>query len=104
YTTPADLCRFISLLNRRGSLDGHSVLDQTRSDIMVRQATGIFTQNPFGADNFFYWHNGVNYGFRALLKGYPNRRAGVVVMTNGEQGDKLHDEIVRAVETRYGWN
>ncbi|MBL8485241.1 MAG: beta-lactamase family protein, partial [Rhodocyclaceae bacterium] len=46
YTTPADLCRFISLLNRRGSLDGHSVLDQTRSDIMVRQATGIFTQNP----------------------------------------------------------
>ncbi|MBX3668437.1 MAG: beta-lactamase family protein [Rhodocyclaceae bacterium] len=104
YTTAADLCRFISLLNCRGTLDGREVLDQTRTAIMVNQATGIFTQNPFGADNFCYWHNGINYGFRALIKGFPNRRAGVAVMTNGERGDRLHNEIVQAVETHYGWN
>ena len=103
YTTPSDLCRFIILLNQRGTINRRRVLDQTRADIMVNEATGVFTVGTPTADNFFYWHNGGNRGFKCLLKGFPNRRAGVVVMTNGEKGDSLHNEVVQAVETAYGW-
>lgn len=103
YTTPTDLCRFIILLNQHGTIDGRIVLDGNHTDTMVDQATGIFTVNQVGAPDFYYWHNGGNAGFRCLLKGFPNRRAGVVVMTNGDSGDSLHNEIAQAIIRAYGW-
>jgi len=104
YTTASDLCRLIILLNQRGAIDGHTVLDQILADTMVLQSTGVFTNNPTTVNNFKYWHNGINYGFRCIFYGYPNRQAGIAVMTNSDTGDQLYPEILNATAAAYGWN
>lgn len=50
----------------------------------------------------YFAHDGSNAGYKATLVGYPGGD-GVVVMTNGDQGYQLGEEIVRAVAAEYGW-
>jgi hypothetical protein len=48
-------------------------------------------------------HGGANMGYRCNATLYRNRGQGVVVMTNGDKGDALAGEIVRAVAEAYDW-
>jgi hypothetical protein len=48
-------------------------------------------------------HNGSNAGFKCLMIGDLEAAQGVVVMTNGDQGLALADEVVRGVASEYGW-
>ena len=50
-----------------------------------------------------FWQGGSNEGFKSLLFGYADLGQGVVVMTNGEQGISLIQELVRSVATVYHW-
>lgn len=42
-----------------------------------------------------------NVGFKCTLYGYPARKAGVVVLTNGDDGN-LPEDIAKAVIRTYG--
>jgi hypothetical protein len=48
-------------------------------------------------------HAGGNEGFRCILVAYAEIGQGVVVMTNGDRGDLLFNEILRAIATEYDW-
>src|SRR5947209_18348209 len=48
-------------------------------------------------------HFGVNAGFVSVLQAYPDGGSGIVIMTNGQDGEKLITEILRAVGHEYGW-
>lgn len=48
-------------------------------------------------------HTGSNDGYRAVLVVYPERGDAIAVMTNGDRGDGLREEIVRAAARTYGW-
>lgn len=49
-----------------------------------------------GQDRFFF-HGGSNPGgYRSIMVDAFNSRTGIIIMTNSAQGDKLHDEILRA--------
>ena len=50
-----------------------------------------------------FGHDGVNRGFQSFMIAYVGKRDGIVVLTNGGQGRRLMDEVVRAVATDYGW-
>ena len=47
--------------------------------------------------------DGITPGYRARLIGHLQNGDGVVVMTNGDRGERLVDDIVRAVRRDYGW-
>jgi CubicO group peptidase (beta-lactamase class C family) len=50
-----------------------------------------------------FGHDGVNRGFESFMIAYVGRGDGIVALTNGGQGRRLMDEVVRAVATDYGW-
>ncbi|WP_448099214.1 serine hydrolase domain-containing protein [Luteibacter yeojuensis] len=50
-----------------------------------------------------FGHDGVNRGFQSFMIAYVGKGDGIVVLTNGGQGRRLMDEVVRAVATDYGW-
>ncbi len=50
-----------------------------------------------------FGHDGVNRGFQSFMIAYVGKGDGIVVLTNGGQGRRLMDEVVRAVAADYGW-
>jgi hypothetical protein len=44
-----------------------------------------------------------NEGFTCILVAYLDTGQGAVIMTNGDRGSGLFDEILRAVAREYGW-
>ena len=102
YTTPSDLCRFIIAINQGGTIGGNALIDATRYTAMMNNALGMPTGN-IGTKDENFWHNGDNAGFKCLFKGYPKRKAGYVIMTNGDAGDMLYPEIAAALVRTYGW-
>ena len=53
---------------------------------MRRDGLGIFPRRVGTADETLV-HGGSNDGFRSLMAAFPNRRAGIVVLTNGAASD-----------------
>ena len=60
-----------------------------------------FTLTEEGAPRFS--HGGSNHGFKAQFMAFREEGRGVVVMTNGDQGTRLAQEIIHAVAEVYGW-
>ncbi len=54
-------------------------------------------------DAMFFDHAGASSGYRTYLVAYPARGDALVVMTNGDGGGDLIDEIRRSVAHSYGW-
>lgn len=101
YTTASDLCRFIIGINQGGVVGSQTVLDSTRHQAMLADSLGMPTAGV-GTANETFWHNGVNAGFTCQFKGYPKKKAGFAVLTNGDESE-LHGEIATALIRSYGW-
>lgn len=50
-----------------------------------------------------FGHDGVNPGFESFMAAYVGKGDGIVVLTNGGDGRRLMNEVVRAVAADYGW-
>lgn len=50
-----------------------------------------------------FGHDGVNPGFESFMAAYLDKGDGIVVLTNGGDGRRLINEVVRAVAADYGW-
>ncbi|QCB56673.1 class A beta-lactamase-related serine hydrolase [Sphingopyxis sp. PAMC25046] len=50
-----------------------------------------------------FGHDGVNPGFESFMAAYVGEGDGIVVLTNGGDGRRLINEVVRAVAADYGW-
>jgi hypothetical protein len=48
-------------------------------------------------------HAGQNEGYTCILVAYLDTGKGVVIMTNGDRGSGLFNEILRAIAREYGW-
>ncbi len=102
YTTATDLARFIIAINQGGTIGGQTLLDSARHQAMMTDSLGMPTSGVGSADEAF-WHAGSNAGFRCLFKGYPKKKAGYVILTNGDGGDELYPELAAALVRTYGW-
>ena len=108
WTTPSDLARFTIDVQRAVWGDHDRVLSPAMAQLMV---------TPVGAGDFglgftvtkrgqgwYFGHGGSNWGFRAQLIAHKLKGYGVVIMTNGDQGGAIAQELIARVERAYGWD
>jgi len=105
WTTPSDLAKFgIEVMN---SPQGRSkgVLSKEMTLQMLSKQKGTFGLG-IGLEETpapVFQHGGVDEGFEAMLFFIQNAGKGAVVMTNGQGGIALAEEILRSIAAEYGW-
>ena len=108
WTTPTDLARFA--IEIQLSLHGKS--NKVLSPEMVRQMVSPVGVGPFGVgltvakvgEGWYFSHGGGNWGFRADLTAHVVKGYGVAIMTNGDRGSALIEELKTRVAAAYNWD
>ena len=106
WTNSTDLAKFV--LEVQGSLQGKAnhVLSAEATQLMVipvKNNRGLGLKIGGSSSEKYFSFGGATTGYRAFLIGYEVRGDGAVILTNGDQGDQLGDEIVRSIATEYRW-
>ncbi len=102
WTTPSDLARYAMEVQK--ALAGKSAV---LSAAMARQmlspnGQGLGPQTGGRKDNRYFFHGGSNDGYKCYLVAY-NIGDGAVIMTNGDNGAQLANDIVRTIAYEYKW-
>lgn len=108
WTTPGDLALLALSLSRayRGAEDEGligSAMARTMLEPVGDSQMGLGPGVHGSGEAIHFDHAGWNRGFRARLIMYPRIGKGIVVMANGDGGDALIEEIVRAAAFIYRW-
>jgi CubicO group peptidase (beta-lactamase class C family) len=112
WTTSSDLARFAIdiMLSTNGKsnrilsqeMAGQMLTPQMNLKDQTHMGLGFLVQDE-GRDLSFGHSGGNDPGFRSLLLALPERGQGVVIMTNGANGDVLALEIVAKIVKEYNW-
>jgi CubicO group peptidase (beta-lactamase class C family) len=100
WTTPSDLARFLLAVNASKLLPQSMTTDML-TPVKDGYALGFGIEGSGEAETF--GHGGSNMGYRCTATLFRNGRQGAVVMSNGDNGDAIANELVRAVAQEYGW-
>jgi CubicO group peptidase (beta-lactamase class C family) len=106
WTTPSDLCRYLMEVQRSLKGDANHVLNEAMTKEMLTPGMGKWGLGLQigGADaDPHFGHGGSNAGFESYMMAYEDGGDGAVVMTNGQQGSRLADEVMRAIAVVYHW-
>jgi CubicO group peptidase (beta-lactamase class C family) len=103
WTTPTDLARYAIEVEQ--SLEGKAshVLSAEMTRQMLTPGIGHWGLGLEigGADsNPYFSHNGANAGFQNIFVAYEKSGEGAVVMTNGDVGGLLGDEVMHSIAAR----
>ncbi|WP_104666140.1 serine hydrolase domain-containing protein [Ensifer adhaerens] len=106
WTTPSDLARFALAVRAAASHAPDALLPPALADAMLTPVKsdyglGFSLRTTSGVHSFS--HSGSNAGYEALLVAFSGSGDGVVIMTNGQQGGELANELVHSVSVAYGW-
>ena len=105
WTTADDLARFV--IEVMDAWNGKSeLMSQPTARVMLMRRTdtrslGFNVANEDGVMEFS--HTGSGDGFKALILGQPSSGKGLVILTNGDAGGELREEIRRSVADVYDW-
>ncbi len=105
WTTPSDLGRFAIEVQK--ALAGRSkIIAQPLAREMLKPGGlggwGLGLRIGGAAERPYFEHNGADEGFISEMVAY-NDGDGVAIMTNGDGGGRLADEVLRTVALEYGW-
>lgn len=105
WTTPTDLAQFAIELWRSYHGRSETLLPQELTRRMLTRESGEFglglSLPRQGVARF--QHGGGNVGYRCFLVLSIESGDGIVIMTNGDSGRALMDEVLAAVGGAYGW-
>jgi len=106
WTTAADLARFAIALQDavQGRKDGFLAQRQAQELLTpVRNDYGLGFELDHEGRHAVFHHSGSNAGYKALLFAYARTGQGAVVLTNGDGGWMLIEELMRSIAAEYGW-
>jgi CubicO group peptidase (beta-lactamase class C family) len=110
WTNPTDLALFLIEIIRSAAGQSNKVLSSEMTQEMLKPQVGDETWG-FGMG---FLHAGIgrsshitmggsNQGYRCKLIAFLETEQGAVMMTNGEHGEELIDEVLRGIARVYGW-
>jgi CubicO group peptidase (beta-lactamase class C family) len=108
WTTPSDLAKVLIEVQRAVRGPRGDVLTQDGA----RQVTSPVGAGPFAVgfqvekrgEGWYFMHGGSNWGFRCDMIAHLRKGYGVVVMTNGDNGGAVIQEIEARVAAAYNWD
>lgn len=107
WTTPSDIARMAIEVQNEYAGKSNKILSKAMMHEMLKHqkddwGLGFALESP--GHKLRFSHGGSNEGFRCTLQAYTEAPGqGIVIMTNGDQGWNLLNEILRAVSKEYGW-
>lgn len=106
WTTPTDIAKYAIEIEK--SLEGKAnhVLnaDMTRQMLTPGMGSwGLGVQIGGSENDRFFSHGGANEGYMNLFVAYEKSGEGAVVMTNGDNGGQLGNELMHSIAAEYGW-
>jgi CubicO group peptidase (beta-lactamase class C family) len=106
WSTPSELARLAIAIQRAVAGEEGGILTPAMAKEMLTTQMGPsglgFVVRGSGAQRIFR-HAGSNMGFRATMIAFVEGGGGAVVMTNGDAGDALANEIFGSISRAYGW-
>ena len=107
WSTPSDIARMaIEVQNEYAGKSSKILSSPMMHEMLSHQKDnwGLGFELEAPGHKLRFSHGGSNEGFRCTLQAYTEApRQGIVIMTNGDQGWNLLNEILRAVSKEYGW-
>ncbi len=108
WTTASDLARFAIEVQK--SAVGRSNRVLTRA--MIQEMLSPVGVGPFAigfviaqrGQGWYFMHGGSDWGFNADLRAHKVKGYGAAVMTNGDRGGALAQEIALRIERAYAWD
>ncbi|HVP00096.1 MAG TPA: serine hydrolase [Bryobacteraceae bacterium] len=101
WTTPSDLARVVMELQTGGHVLKAATQREMLTKVLGDYGLGLGLKETDGQKSFS--HGGSNAGFQCMMFGYLSGGRGAVVMTNGDRGGALADEILRSIAIEYNW-
>jgi len=106
WTSAGDLARLVLALGASYRAQGGFLPQELAVDMMTAVSPGPFGLGPRlageGAARIFH-HAGANDSYKAYIEGNLATGDGLVIVTNGANGDVLGDEIRNAVSDALSW-
>jgi CubicO group peptidase (beta-lactamase class C family) len=106
WTTPTDLALLaVELQKALAGKSNRIISREMAAQMMSRQFQdwGLGPAVEIRGNVVKFSHGGVDEGFEAFWVGYGDGR-GAAVMTNGDRGTALANEIIRSIAREYGWD
>jgi CubicO group peptidase (beta-lactamase class C family) len=103
WTTSTDLAKFCMAVQQsfRGAKGAYLSQKMAMEMLTPINNWGLGVGIRGDGEDAFYFHGGKNPGFNSIIIDLFNKNLGIALMTNGEQGGTLRDEIVRSFAQYY---
>lgn len=106
WTTPSDLARFALELAQAYAGRSERVISKEMARQMLTEGVGgwglgIGLGGRDGRASFS--HGGSNNGYKCTMFVYRDGEQGAIIMTNGDRGSALANELMRAIAREYDW-
>ncbi|WP_265587398.1 serine hydrolase domain-containing protein [Sphingomicrobium arenosum] len=107
WSTPSDVARFVIAMNRAAAGEDGGPISPAMADFLLTApddssvyAHGFGVVTEGGLRRFA--HSGSNIGMKSILFGWPEAKAGMVILTNSERGPILYRALADALAEEMG--
>jgi len=105
WTTAQDLANAVLAIQQSSNKTNGFLSSQLARQMLKRQNErwGLGVEIGGAGADLWFQHEGSTPGYKARLFAYATRGQGVVILTNGDRGGELTEELLYSVAAAYHW-